>query len=136
MSEIVIDASVMVSILFEDEESEYSKSVLECIMQGRGVIVPEIFHAEVLNVILVSERRGRIDSDDIYQMLKFLSDLEVVTMSFTNKKEILRLVRNYNLTSYDATYLGLAINKKIHIATLDKRLMEASIAEKIYWEDK
>ena len=136
MSEIVIDASVMVSILFEDEESEYSKSVLECIMQGRGVIVPEIFHVEVLNVILVSERRGRIDSDDIYQMLKFLSDLEVVTMSFTNKKEILRLARNYNLTSYDATYLGLAINKKIHIATLDKRLMEASIAEKIYWEDK
>lgn len=136
MSEIVIDASVMVSILFEDEESEYSKSVLECIMQGRGVIVPEIFHAEVLNVILVSERRGRIDNDDIYQMLKFLSDLEVVTMSFTNKKEILRLARNYNLTSYDATYLGLAINKKIHIATLDKRLMEASIAEKIYWEDK
>ena len=136
MSEIVIDDSVMVSILFEDEESEYSKSVLECIMQGRGVIVPEIFHAEVLNVILVSERRGRIDNDDIYQMLKFLSDLEVVTMSFTNKKEILRLARNYNLTSYDATYLGLAINKKIHIATLDKRLMEASIAEKIYWEDK
>jgi len=132
MSEIVIDASVMISILFEDEESKYSKSVLECMMQGRGVIVPEIFHAEVLNVMLVSERRGRIDSDDIHQMLKFLSDLEVVTMSYTNKKEIMRLARNYNLTSYDATYLGLAINKKIHIATLDKRLMEASIAEKIY----
>ena len=72
MSEIVIDASVMISILFEDEESKYSKSVLECMMQGRGVIVPEIFHAEVLNVMLVSERRGRIDSDDIHQMLKFL----------------------------------------------------------------
>ena len=136
MSEIVIDASVMVSILFADEESKYSRSVLECMMQGSEVIVPEIFHAEVLNVILVSERRGRINSDDIHQMLKFLSDLEVVTMSYTNKIEILRLARKYNLTSYDAIYLGLAINKKIHIATLDKRLMEASIAEKIYWEDK
>ena len=136
MSEIVIDASVIVSILFKDEESQYSKSILEFMMQGNVIIVPEIFHAEILNVIVVSERRGRINNNDIHQMLRFLSGLEIVTISYTNKGEILYLARKYNLTSYDATYLGLAINKKTQIATLDKRLKEVSVAEEIYWGNK
>ncbi|MSO14423.1 type II toxin-antitoxin system VapC family toxin [Rickettsiales endosymbiont of Trichoplax sp. H2] len=136
MSEIVIDASVIVSILFKDEESHYSKSILEFMMQGNVIIVPEIFHAEILNVIVVSERRGRINNNDIHQMLRFLSGLEIVTISYTNKEEILYLARKYNLTSYDATYLGLAINKKTQIATLDKRLKEVSVAEEIYWGNK
>jgi len=41
-------------------------------------------------------------------------------------KELLALGRSNNLSSYDASYLDIAMRKGIPIATLDKRLIEAA----------
>jgi predicted nucleic acid-binding protein len=41
-------------------------------------------------------------------------------------KELLALARAYNLSSYDASYLYLAMRKGLPIATLDNKLIEAA----------
>jgi predicted nucleic acid-binding protein len=41
-------------------------------------------------------------------------------------KEIFALARSLNLSSYDASYLDLAVRKGLAIATLDKNLIRAA----------
>lgn len=133
MSKIIVDASVMVSILFKDEESKYSKLLSNYMKEGNQLVVPEIFHAEILNVLIVSEKRKRLDSDDIQKILKFLLDLKLITISHLDKEDVLKLAKRYDLTSYDAIYLSLAKRESRQLATLDKKLKEACIAEDIFW---
>jgi len=138
MNKIVVDASVMICILFKDEENKYSKSFLDCIMNGTQVVVPEIFHAEILNVLIVSERRGRLDNGNIQKILRFLLDLNFLTITHLDKENILELelAKKYNLTSYDAIYLSLAKREGLQLATLDKKLGKASVSESVFWSDK
>jgi len=133
MNKIVVDASVMVSILFKDEENKYSKSFLDCIKNGTKVIVPEIFHAEILNVLVVSEKRGRLNSDNTQKILRFLLDLNFLTISHLDKEDVLELAKMYSLTSYDAIYLSLAKKEGLQLATLDKKLEKACVSEGAFW---
>jgi predicted nucleic acid-binding protein len=41
-------------------------------------------------------------------------------------KDILNLARDHNLSSYDASYLDLAIKKGLPLATLDKKMRKAA----------
>ncbi len=41
-------------------------------------------------------------------------------------KEIFALARKHNLSSYDASYLDLAMRKGLPIATLDKNVLAAA----------
>ena len=41
-------------------------------------------------------------------------------------KEIIALGREYNLSSYDASYLDLAMRKGLSLATLDMQLIAAA----------
>ena len=134
MKAVIIDASVMISILFKDEENEYAQSLLEEIINGKQIAVPEIFHAEILNVLIVSRRRGRVDDDDINRTLVFLSGMKILTISELNRQDILRLATKYDLSSYDAIYLSLAKQSKLQLATLDQKLKNASISENVFWE--
>jgi predicted nucleic acid-binding protein len=43
-------------------------------------------------------------------------------------KDLLSPARFHNLSSYDASYLDLAMRKGLPIATLDNRLIEAATA--------
>jgi len=44
----------------------------------------------------------------------------------TNSKKLYELGRQYNLSSYDATYLELVIRKEASLATLDNQLLNAA----------
>ena len=48
-----------------------------------------------------------------------------------NGTEILRLARKHRLTFYDASYLELAFNMKLPLATLDSDLLRAAKAESV-----
>ncbi len=57
-------------------------------------------------------------------------------LSFAHKKEVdfvkvFDLAQKHNLTFYDASYLQLAIDLKIPLATYDQQLIDAAKAEKV-----
>lgn len=58
MREVVIDASVALAWCFPDEKSIYAEHVLES-LDGRTVLVPAIWTLEVVNGLLVGERRKK-----------------------------------------------------------------------------
>ena len=60
MNGIVIDASITLSWCFPDEQTPLSLAVLDRLKAGELAAVPSFWPVEVLNVLLVGERRGRI----------------------------------------------------------------------------
>ena len=62
MSWIVLDASVTLSWCFPDEQTPASMRVLDMLKAGDQVLVPAFWCSEVLNSLLVGERKGRISA--------------------------------------------------------------------------
>ena len=60
MKGIVIDASVTLSWCFPDEQTPLSLSVLDRLKAGEQALAPAFWSVEVLNVLLLGERKGRI----------------------------------------------------------------------------
>ena len=128
MSALVIDSSAALSWCFEDEASPESDALFEQV-RDQGAVVPGLWHLEVANVLLQAERRGRITSGDVAMRLGLIADLPITTDNETTARawrEILALARAEGLTTYDATYLELAIRRGFPLMTKDAALIAAA----------
>ncbi|RLB08429.1 MAG: VapC toxin family PIN domain ribonuclease [Deltaproteobacteria bacterium] len=126
--EVVIDNSVVISWCFADEANQYADNVLESLRCVRA-IVPVIWPLEVGNVLVVAERKGRLRYIDCIQFWELLSELPIEVESQISEKVMMNvytLARESQLSTYDASYLELAIRKNLPLATLDKALLGAA----------
>lgn len=126
--DFVIDNSVVMTWCFKDENRHYSDFILNKI-EIATAIVPSIWPLEVTNVLLVAERRKLISEADSTRFIALLSELPIIVDQEPPErmiKEIFALARKHNLSSYDASYLDLAMRKGLPIATLDKNLLAAA----------
>ena len=123
----VLDASVAASWCFADESSPSSEALRESLTE-RKAIVPTLWHAECANLLLVAERRKRITPARCAELLDLFDilPLETVDESERMRGPVMRLARAHRLTIYDATYLDLAIQRGIELATRDADLRRAS----------
>jgi predicted nucleic acid-binding protein len=131
VNEIVVDASITLSWCFPDEQTPLSLAVLDRLKAGESAIVPAFWCVEVLNSLLVGERRGRISPD---QTQAFLRNLEALspTLDHTLLDQVIgpvqKLCRDHRLAPYDALYVDLAMRKKCPLATLDQPQRDAAKA--------
>lgn len=122
MSSIVVDASVTLAWCFTDEQAPAALKVLERLRAGDQALVPWFWCIEVLNSLLVGEKRGRISPD---QTQAFLGDLAALSPSFDYASPeqvngpIQKFCRDHGLTPYDALYVELALRMKCPLATQD-----------------
>ena len=128
MSALVVDSSAALSWCFEDEASPESDLLFERV-RDRGAVVPGLWHLEVANVLLQAERRGRITTGDVALRLELIAELPITTDNEATARawrEILALARAETLTTYDATYLELAIRRGLPLLTKDEALIGAA----------
>ncbi len=126
----VVDNSVVMSWCFKDETNRYADSILDLLVESIA-LVPAIWHFEVVNVLLVAERRKRISKADSTRFLSLLSRLPIVAETEHPKtlmKDLLGLGRSSKLSSYDAAYIDLAMKQGVPLATSDRRLRRAAKA--------
>jgi predicted nucleic acid-binding protein len=128
VSALVIDSSAALSWCFEDEASPESDALFERV-RDQGAVVPGLWHLEVANVLLQAERRGRITPAEVAMRLDLIAELPITTDKETTARawrEILALARAEGLTTYDATYLELAIRRGLPLQTKDEALIAAA----------
>ncbi len=128
MSEyFVLDCSITMTWCFEDEFDEYSQTVLQGLKQFKA-LVPPLWNLEVVNVLLMSEKRKILNTADSTRFMELLNSLPIYIsdLNFSNS-EIITTARNNDLTSYDAIYLLLAMRRGNSIATKDKTLLSACV---------
>ena len=124
----VVDNSVVISCCFRDETNNYADTVLDRLTEAAAA-VPSIWPLEVVNVLLVAERQKRLSESESIRFITLLSQLPIVVEYERPEmmmKELLALARANNLSSYDASYLDLAMRKGLPIATLDNKLIKAA----------
>jgi predicted nucleic acid-binding protein len=126
----VLDASVTLTWAFPDEwhvTALRAREILES--PGGRAIVPGLWWYEVRNILIVSERRGRITPAGTAIFLKQISDIPIETAPAPDEGILLDLARQTKLSIYDAAYLALAIEENLPIATLDQALRSAAITK-------
>ena len=128
MTAIVLDSSVALSWCFEDEASPEMDAIYDRIRDDGGV-VPTLWHGEVANVLLQAEKRGRIGATAVAARLEALAQLPITIDVETPTRAwgaIIVLARTEGLTTYDATYLDLAMRLGLPLATNDRALADAA----------
>lgn len=125
MSGLVLDASVTLSLLFDDELDPLAEATF-ALVDGEGGVVPRHWHYEVRNGLLSAVRRDRLTLENATQRLRSLSRFRLTTDTASDLDETWRMALKHGLTFYDALYLELAIRRRLALATLDGDLSLAA----------
>src|SRR4029077_1102796 len=108
--------------------SPQADGIYERVRDG-GAIVPSLWHVELANVLLQAEKRGRITTGTVAVRLELMGELPIITDTETSARawrETLTLARAGGLTTYDASYLELAVRHGLPLATKDAALAAAT----------
>jgi len=126
----ILDSSVALAWCFRDEATAASDALLESLPTGRA-IVPSLWLVEVANVLVVGERRGRLDPARSAAFLEMIAALPIeIDPSSADRRPapLMALARAHRLTAYDAAYLDLALRRNLPLATRDTALARAAEA--------
>ena len=125
---IVVDVSVAAAWCFPDEQADAAERAFDDLPRAGGV-VPGIFAYEIRNVLIVNERRGRIDQAGSARFLMRLRALRLLRDDAHDEDTVMALARKHVLSAYDAAYLETALRRGDTLATLDRELARAAAAE-------
>jgi predicted nucleic acid-binding protein len=81
------------------------------------------------SLAMACERRGRLSPADVAARLELIAALPIATDGETTARalrETLALARAERLTTYDASYLELAMRRGLPLATKDEDLQQAA----------
>lgn len=127
---LVLDASMALAWCItrsDPSEAAIAQEVLNFVRRNRAR-VPTLWHAEILNTLVVFERAKRLSPLD---SAAFLGDLGALwidqdhTPAVETQSRILAAARTHQLTAYDAVYFELAHRKNATLATFDRQLAQA-----------
>jgi predicted nucleic acid-binding protein len=128
LNRFVLDASMALSWFFEDESDALAERVLDSLAESEA-LVPAIWILEVVNGLLVAERKKRVMPERVDECLAVIETLPIVTVAGDESVDVLRLARQTGLSACDASYLELAMRHDLPLATRDRALRFA--AEKV-----
>ena len=130
MSEgFVADSSVGVAWAVHSQASEATDQLLEKVAAGTPLVVPSLWPFEVANSLLVLLRRKKIVAEDRDRALGALRRLPLVVDDEGIRLalgKISELAAEHGLSVYDATYLELALRRKLPLASRDDALCKAA----------
>ena len=96
----------------------------------RGVataLVPSLIWVETASVLLKKITRGEIEDSEAIELMRLWRTLPIKEIETSGSiLEILKLARHENLSSYDATYLYLAVQHHAVLFTADDLLAKAA----------
>lgn len=136
MTHFVLDDSVAMRWFMpsnKEHDQSYSNHVLNSFLDS-SALVPNLWHLEAVSALLGSERRGENTEGQTESYLIILDKLPIFVDPLTVHNSFgrtLSLARAFNLSSYDAAYLELAIRESLPLASLNKNLIKAAIKSNV-----
>ena len=115
----VLDASVAVGWVVARQASAYSRA-LRLRARREPYHAPALWRLEVVNALRSLERRRAISSDAAATAIDILERMQPIMHEATMPlADLLRLARKFDLSSYEANYLALALELQMPIACGD-----------------
>lgn len=125
----VLDASVALAWCFHDEATKESTALLDRLAGDIAAEAPAIWTLEIANILVMAERKARIDAAAVTEFVALLETLDIRVEDTPADRafgSILALARREGLSSYDAAYLDLAMRRGLPLATRDAALAKAA----------
>ena len=130
MSEgFIADASVGVAWAVHSQASNATEELLDSVAAGTPLVVPTLWTFEVANSLLVLFRRKKLLAEDRLRAIDALVRLPLVMDDEGSRLALGRiseLADKHGLSIYDATYLELALRRKLPLASRDAALCQAA----------
>lgn len=115
---------------FQNAAHPYADGILQQVATG-AALVPVLWRYEVSAVLAKSQKDRILTELRVNEFLATLNKLNIAVDPDSSEHiltDVHRLAVAYRLTSYDASYLELALRKDLPLATLDDELIAASKA--------
>ena len=132
---IVIDASVAIAWCLRDRKGTARADAIMERASSETVIVPSLFWYEIRSVLVVAERKERIEADATECHIERLRTLRFVTDDDQDDRQTVALARRLGLSGYDAAYLETTKRRTAQLATPDKKLAVAAATEGVSIDD-
>lgn len=125
---LVLDATIALAWLLPDEDSARAEQVVSR-LAIRGGFAPSLLLLETSNALLQAERRARVPQASCDELLAALMRLPLIFEPIGAESTIRAraLARAHALSIYDASYLDLAVQRRVPLATLDHALTRAAV---------
>ena len=135
MSRLVVDASVVAKLFFEEEYSDASASIVR---GASGLAAPELMWAEFGNVAWKRHGRGQLTTEQAMTAIREALRLPIDAVPITDLLErAMEIAVTVQRTVYDSLYLVLAIERDCPFITGDRRLANAlargPLASRVRW---
>ena len=123
---MVLDNSVVCGWLLENQATPYSDAIAQRLQDDQAV-APPLLRLEYANVLRTACKRGRLTAQQAQDAIAQLAELPVeIDAELPDAAQLLALAVRYDLSSYDATYLDLALRRQLPVATQDVALAQAA----------
>ena len=124
----MLDNSVLCGWFLHNQATAYGDAVAERLSEA-DAHAPWLLQLEFTNVLRTACRRGALP---IVQAREIVDAIVVLPIRFDmnppTPARLLSLAMQFDLTSYDAAYLELALRLQVPLATRDSALIEAAWA--------
>lgn len=123
----VLDNSVVTGWYLPDQGTPCTQAMAARLETDRA-IVPALWQLEFANVLKTACSRGKLSPDNAKAIADTIAGLpiELDTGAPPGPRHLFDLAMRYNLSSYDAAYLELALRCGLPIACQDIKLREAA----------
>jgi predicted nucleic acid-binding protein len=131
MEPFVLDASVTLPWCLDDQANAYTEAILDWCAAGTDAFVASVWPLEITNILIQAQRKGRVDEQRIDQFMEVLLRLPIHIEPHSAEqslREVRKLAAAHRLTSYDAAYLSVALQRSLPLATQDADLRRAALA--------
>ncbi|OGY25979.1 MAG: hypothetical protein A2Z24_02575 [Candidatus Woykebacteria bacterium RBG_16_44_10] len=124
---IIVDASVVAKwFLADEEDASFALEIKQdFLLQKISISAPLFIFYEVNNLLKSAARSVRIDERGAREAYEGFLDLNFLVYSSKNLlKATLAVALDYNISSYDASYVALSEYLEVPLFTTDKKLLE------------
>jgi predicted nucleic acid-binding protein len=129
---MIVDASVILSAFFPDDEQAQAQALIRDHVIGRvQLTAPDLLVYEVANAVIQARRQGRIRDEQVEGILSSFEGLNIALKPVTWQR-LLPLATRFDRSACDAAYLALAEATGQPLVTGDRRMYNA-VHEHLDW---
>lgn len=122
--EIIIDASVVVKWFIEENDSDKAVFIRDKFIDGKvELYVPTLLYFEVLNALKYSQLFKPNELEDAGESIENYG-FKVILIKNEIRKHMIKVAVDYDLSIYDASYLGLSIGLEKIFCTADEKIIK------------
>ncbi len=130
MTSVVVDASVALKWVVEEEDSDAAVDLARY-----DLWAPDLLRVECANALWAKARRGELDHAEVVERNDALG---TVPMTLVPQEEVLgnavRLALELEHPVYDCLYLALAVRQDTFVVTADRRFLNVVRQSDVYRE--